>query len=61
MFENGIFPIFCKFLSDEVETVFWENEAKGSIVFKVKFGHMKLVRKWFWSYLEVKKMNVLSI
>ena len=25
---KGHFPVFCKFLSDEVETVFWENEAK---------------------------------
>ena len=54
MYENSLFAIFCEFLSDEVEIVFWENEAKHSIVFKSKFGHRKLVRKWFWSYLEVK-------
>ena len=35
-------------------TVFWENEAKRSTVFKSKFGHWKLLRKWFWSYLELK-------
>ena len=48
------FSVFCKFLSDEVKTTFWENEAKGSKLFKSKFGHRKLLRKWFWSYLELK-------
>ena len=36
-----------KFLKGEVETVFRENEAKRSIIFKSKFGHRKLLRKWF--------------
>ena len=49
------FSVFCKFLSDEVETIFWESEAKRSELFKSKFGHRKLLRKWFWSYLELKK------
>ena len=48
------FSVFCKFLSDEVKTTFWENEAKGSKLFKSKFGHRKLLRKWFWSYFELK-------
>ena len=48
------FSVFCKFLSDEVETVFWENETERSEVFKLKFGYRKLLRKWFWSYLELK-------
>ena len=46
-FEKGIFQFFCKFLSDEVETVFWENNTKRSKVFKSKFGHRALLRKWF--------------
>ena len=46
--------VFCKFWSDEVETVFWESKAKCSKLFKSKFGHRKLLRKWFWSYLELK-------
>ena len=48
------FSVFCKFLSDEVETIFWESEAKRSELFKSKFGHRKLLRKWFWSYLVLK-------
>ena len=49
------FSVFCKFLSDEVETIFWESEAKHSKLFKSKFGHRKLLRKLFWSYLYLKK------
>ena len=41
-----IFFSFCKFLSDEVETFFWESEVKRSKLFKSKFGHRKLLRKW---------------
>ena len=48
------FSVFCKFLSDEVETIFWESEAKHSKLLKSKFDHRKLLRKWFWSYLELK-------
>ena len=32
------FSVFCKFLSEEVETIFGEGEAKGSRLFKSKFG-----------------------
>ena len=38
-FEKGIFQFSCKFLSDEVETVYWESEAKQSKLFKSKFDH----------------------
>ena len=48
------FPVFWKFFSDEVEPVFWESEEKRSKLFKSKYGHEKLLRKWFWSYLELK-------
>ena len=48
------FSFFCNFLSDKVETIFWESEANRSKLFKSKFGHRKLFRKCFWSYLELK-------
>ena len=51
---KGHFSVFWKFLSDEVETVFWESEAMRPNLFKSKFGHRKLPRKWFWSYLQLK-------
>ena len=35
---NQHFPVFCKFLSNEVETIFWESEAKRSRLFKSRFG-----------------------
>ena len=54
------FSIFWKCLSDEVETIFRESEAKRSKLFKSKFGRRKFVRKWFWSYLS-SKANVLSV
>ena len=48
------FPVFCKFLSDEVETVFREIEAKCSNLFNSKFGHNNVLRKWFWNNHELK-------
>ena len=48
------FTIFLKCLSDQVETIFWQSEAKCSNLFKSKFGHRKLPRIWFWYYLEFK-------
>ena len=45
----------CKFLSDEVETVSWESETKYWKLFKSESGHSNLLRKWFWSYLQLKK------
>ena len=47
---SGLF----KFLSDEVESIFWESKAKRSKLFKSKFGHRKLLRKWFQRYLQLK-------
>ena len=49
------FPVFCKYLSDEVKTIFRESEAKRSKLFKSKFSHRKLLRKCLWSYVELKK------
>ena len=49
------FSIFCKFLSDEVETILRESEAKRSKLFKPKFERRNLLRKWFGGYLELKK------
>ena len=45
---------FCTFLSDEVETIFWERETERLIQFKSKFVHRKLLIKLFCSYLELK-------
>ena len=53
-FWKGHFSGFCKFLSDEVETIFWEREAKRSKLFKSRFDYRKLLKKWYWSYLELK-------
>ena len=51
---KGHVSVFCKFLIDEVETVFWEKETKWGKLFKSRFSHRKLLRKWFWGYLELK-------
>ena len=51
---KAIFLFFGNISSDEVETTFWENEAKRSKLSKSKFGHRKLLRKWVWSYLKLK-------
>ena len=48
------FSFSWKFLSDEVETICWESEEKRSRLFKSMFSHEKLLRKWFWSYLDLK-------
>ena len=47
------FSAFCKFLSDEVETIFWESEAKHSKLFGSIFGYRTFLRKWFWTHLEL--------
>ena len=52
--KRAFLRFFCKFLSDEVEIVFCEGEAKRSKLFISKFGHRKVLRKWFWSYLDLK-------
>ena len=51
---KGHISVFWKVLINKVEIIFWESEAKRSKLFKSKFGHRKLPRKWFWSYLELK-------
>ena len=48
------FSVFSKSLFDEFETIFWESEEKRSTLYKSKFRHRKLLRKMFWSYLELK-------
>ena len=46
--------VFWKFLSDEIESIFWESEGKCSKLLKSQFDYRKLLRKRFWSYREVK-------
>ena len=48
------------FLSDEIETSFWESETKRWKLFKSKLGHRKLLRKWFKATLS-SKMNVVRV
>ena len=43
------FWVFCKFLSDEVEVLFWQSGGKRSKLFKSKPGHRKLPRKRSWA------------
>ena len=47
------FSVFCIFLIEEVEAIFWKREAKHNNLVKSKFGHRKLLRKCFRSYLEL--------
>ena len=53
-FEKANFPALGKFLSDEVEIICRDSETKRSGLFKSDFGHSKLLRKFFWSYRELK-------
>ena len=55
------FSVFCRFLSDEVETIFRELEVKRSKLFQSKFGTRKLLRKWFWSYLELRNKSCVCL
>ena len=57
-FEIGIFQFFYKFLSDEVETVFWENETEPSKPIKLVIGNF--LEKGFEATLR-SKMNVLRV
>ena len=52
---KGQFPDISKVLSDEVATICWEGELKRSKLLKSKFDNRKILTKWFWSYLELKK------
>ena len=45
---------FCKFLSEKVETIFWERENEPSRWFKFNDGCWKFFRKWFWRDPEIK-------
>ena len=42
-----LFSVICTFLREEVETISWRSEAKRSKLFKSKFGHRNLLKKWF--------------
>ena len=53
-FENSIFLVFRKLLIDEIETISWESETKWGKLFKSRFGHRKLLRKWFRGYFQLK-------
>ena len=55
-FQKVFFSVICKFLSDEIGTIFWESEAKCLRRFKSKFEHSKVLRKWFWSCLQLKNV-----
>ena len=44
---KGHLSVFCKFLSEESETIFWESEVKHSKLFKSKFGERNLLRKCY--------------
>ena len=48
------FSVFLQFMNDKGETNFWESKAKHQKLFKLQFGHRNLLRKWFWSFLELK-------
>ena len=52
--------LFRKFLSGEVEIIFWENQAKHSNLFKFKVSHRNHFKKWFQATLKL-KMYVLNI
>ena len=51
---KGHFSDFFKFSSEEVETISKESEKRHQKLFESKFGYRKLIRKLFWSYLELK-------
>ena len=53
--KTNVLSVFRKFLSDEVENLFWEIRAKRLKLFKSKFGHGKLLGKWFWRYRDLKR------
>ena len=52
------FSVLLKFLSDVVETVFWESEVKHWELFKSKIGNSKDFRKWFWMALVLKSFEM---
>ena len=54
------FSLFCKFLSNEVETLFWNSEVKPSKLFKSNIGHRKNFRNGLETTLRW-KTNVLRV
>ena len=58
---KGYISFFRKFLSGEVETIFRENKAKGSKLFKSKFRHRNLLTKLPWSFLEFHKQYCVCL
>ena len=57
---KGHFSVFIKFLSEEVEILFLESEAKRSKLFKSTFGQRTLLRNDFEATLS-SKMNLLNV
>ena len=49
--EKGIFKFCANILTDEVKTVFWQNEANRSKLFKSKFGYMDFLENGFGAIL----------
>ena len=57
---KGHFPVFCKFLSDEVETVFWENNQLNQDQLNSKlviasflengFSDLEIKKRMFWAF-----------
>ena len=41
------FLFFWKSLSDEIENIYWESQAKCQRLFKSKLDCRKVLRKWF--------------
>ena len=54
------FFIFFKFMSNEIDTVFWESEAKSLKLFKSKIVHKNHFRKCLKATL-FSKRNCLSV
>ena len=47
--------VSCKFLSDDVETFFYESDTNRLKLFKLKICHKKLLKKWFTSHFDLKR------
>ena len=61
-FEKSIFHLFCKCLSDEVETIFWECYFRQSVkIYLIQnFGKGSFLENVFEATLS-SKMNVLNV
>ena len=60
VFEKVTFQLFASFLSDKVETIFWESEAKRSNLFKSKLITGNFLENGFGATLS-SKTYILSI